>query len=257
MVATAPKTKRPTKGTKALTAPVEFKLLDEPGAFRATFSRFNIKDYDGDVTLPGAFTVGQPVRIAQWGHNWGEPAIGKGVIGADGERAWVEGKFNLSMAAGKETYEAVKELGALQQWSYGYSIKEWSVGEFEGDQVRFLRSLDVHEISPVMLGAQPLTSTDEIKGRKAGRRNSAADESALRSALDALTSAADALRQVLGETDDDDDTSSDDDEGDDGKAKERGTRTREGKGDAKAKDRRSDSFAAQVAADLLGDVDDS
>lgn len=139
---------------------------DETGAFRATFARFNVKDLDGDVTKPGAFAVGAPVRIAQWGHNWGVPAIGTGKLGADSSRAWVDGRFNLNMAAGRETYEAVKALGDLQQWSYGFDIDKWSTGTFEGQQVRFLERMKVHEVSPVMLGAQPLTNTDSIKARR-------------------------------------------------------------------------------------------
>jgi hypothetical protein len=68
----------------------EFKAEKE-GSFRATFSRFNVVDRDGDVTMPDAFEKGQEVRIAQWGHNWGAPAIGKGAIDFDEERAWVDG----------------------------------------------------------------------------------------------------------------------------------------------------------------------
>lgn len=150
---------------KAFAGPLEFKLSDTLGAFRATFSLFNSIDLDKDVTLPGAFKVGTPVRIAQWGHNWDAPAIGTGILGADGERAWVDGQFNLAMQVGKDTYEAVKALSeaGLQQWSYGYDVLASKPGTFEGTPVRFLTELEVHEISPVMLGAQPLTSTDTIK----------------------------------------------------------------------------------------------
>jgi HK97 family phage prohead protease len=252
MVATMqrPKTKRPVRGTKVLgvmPGVVEFKLLDEPGAFRATFALFNVKDLDRDVTLPGAFKVGASVRIAQWGHNWGQPAIGKGTIGADGERAWVDGQFNLNMTAGKETYESVKASGDLQQWSYGFDIDKWSVGKFEDEEVRFLEAMTVHEISPVMLGAQPLTSTDQIKTQKVGRRNSAADEEAMRSALDALTNAANTLRQVLGESDDEDDDTDADEENEDGKASKGGS--------PKAKAGSTEILAARVALELaeLGD----
>jgi hypothetical protein len=143
----------------------EFKAEKE-GSFRATFSRFDVVDRDGDVTLADAFTRGQEVRIAQWGHNWGAPAVGKGAIDFDGERAWVDGAFFLDTTAGKDTYLAVKNLGTLQEWSYGFEIKDRSFGEF-GDppqQVQFLRRLEVFEVSPVMLGAGVGTGTDAIKG---------------------------------------------------------------------------------------------
>lgn len=160
----------------------EFKAEKE-GSFRATFARFNVVDRDGDVTMPDAFTRGQEVRIAQWGHNWGAPAVGKGAIDFDGERAWVDGEFFLDTTAGIDTYRAVKNLGALQEWSYGFAIKERSFGEF-GDpprHVQFLRRLDVFEVSPVMIGAGIGTGTDAIKGA------TLADESA------AVLAAAEAL----------------------------------------------------------------
>lgn len=139
---------------------------EKEGAFRATFATFNVVDRDFDVTLPDAFTRGQAVRVAQWGHNWGAPAIGKGAIDFDGEKAWIDGEFFLDTTVGRDTYQAVKNLGDLQEWSYGFLIKERSWGDF-GDPpqpVQFLRRLDVIEVSPVMLGAGIGTGTDAIKG---------------------------------------------------------------------------------------------
>lgn len=167
----------------------EFKAEKE-GSFRATFARFNVIDRDGDVTLPDAFTRGQEVRIAQWGHNWGAPAVGKGAIDFDAERAWVDGQFFLDTTAGKDTYLAVKNLGGLQEWSYGFAILERSFGEF-GDppqQVQFLRRLDVFEVSPVMLGAGIGTGTDAIKGA------TLADES--EAVLTAVAGLADRLKSL-------------------------------------------------------------
>lgn len=145
----------------------EFKAEQE-GAFRATFSRFNVIDRDDDVTLPDAFTRGQKVRIAQWGHNWNAPVIGAGVIDFDHEKAWVDGQFFLDTVAGMETYKAVKNLGSLQEWSYGFDIKERSYGEFgePPQQVQFLRRLEVFEVSPVMIGAGIGTRTEAIKGER-------------------------------------------------------------------------------------------
>lgn len=142
---------------------VEFKA-DEAGTFRATFSTFNVIDRDGDVTLPGAFTDGQEVRIASWGHNWGTLPVGKGVIHADTERAWVDGEFFLETAAGKDTHTTVKALAGLQEWSYGFDVKAYKFGQFAGQDVRFLEGLDVFEVSPVMIGAGINTRTEFVKG---------------------------------------------------------------------------------------------
>jgi hypothetical protein len=44
-------------------------------------------------------------------------------------------------------------------------VLERSEGEFEGEQVQFLRRLKVHEVSPVMLGAGIGTRTTAIKAK--------------------------------------------------------------------------------------------
>lgn len=185
---------------KAFTAHIELKAApSNPGEFRATFATFDAIDKDGDVTLPGAFTDGQAVRIAAWGHDWGALPVGKGVIHQDKARAWVDGEFFLDTPQGAAHHATVKNLGALQEWSYGFSVKEWSVGEFEAQQVRFLRALDVYEVSPVMIGAGVGTHTDAVKAfvaanepkaflltdePKVGARNSGTDMARIQSMHD-------------------------------------------------------------------------
>ena len=135
----------------------------EAGTFRATIATLNVVDHDNDVTVPGAFKTGQAVRIARWGHNWGDLPIGKGVIGADDKRAYVDGKLFLDTTHGKDAYTTIKELGELAEWSYGYDVVDSELGQWEGKDVRFLKALDVFECSPVMLGAGIGTGTDSIK----------------------------------------------------------------------------------------------
>lgn len=145
---------------------VEFKLTtegDNQGEFLATFAKLSVVDRDKDVTIPGAFTNGQEVRVCQWGHNWSALPAGKGTISADDEFARCNGAFFLDTSHGMDTYRTVKNLGSLQEWSYGYDVKDYSFGEWEGEQVRFLRKLDVFEVSPVLLGAGIDTGTDLIK----------------------------------------------------------------------------------------------
>lgn len=154
--------------TKTYTAPLTLKLGEgEEGSFRATFATLMAIDKDRDVTVPGAFQQGQKVKIAAWGHDWGALTVGKGQIFADEQTAWVQGQFNLATDAGREHYETVKFNGADQEWSYGFEVQEWSLGEFEGEDVRFLRALNVFEVSPVMLGAGIGTRTDSIKAADA------------------------------------------------------------------------------------------
>ena len=155
--------------TKTIKGPVTFKEAPEgeqaTGQFRAVFSKFNVIDSDGDVTLPGAFEDGAKVRISYWGHRWENLPVGRGVIHADETEAWVDGQFFQTTEGGRETYETVKGLGELQEWSYGYDILDMAPGELEGVPVRFLKSLKAHEVSPVMLGAGQDTRTTDIKAR--------------------------------------------------------------------------------------------
>lgn len=143
------------------------------GTVEAVFSTLNTIDYDGDVTLPGAFTDGAQVKISAYGHSsWGPSRgsssvpmlpVGKGVIRAGEKEAVLQGQFFMSTAGGRETFETVKEMGDLQEWSYGYDVLDADYGEFEGKRVRFLRSLAVAEVSPVLMGAGVGTRTISAK----------------------------------------------------------------------------------------------
>ena len=160
-------------GTKRLSR-VEIKNADK-GEVVAVFSTFNTVDHDGDVTLRGFFEDGQKVRISAYNHtSWnGVMPVGKGVIRVTDTDARLEGQFFMGTAAGRETFQVVKELEDLQEWSYGFDVRAGGarMGEFEGREVRFLEATptgdpggDVHEVSPVMLGAGKDTRTLAVKG---------------------------------------------------------------------------------------------
>jgi hypothetical protein len=139
------------------------------GTVSAVFSTFNVIDSDNDVTLPDAFTDGAEVAISAYGHtSWGGalPA-GKGVIRTTKSEAILEGQFFLDTTHGADTFKVVKAMGARQQWSYGFDIVDGAPGTFDGKDVQFLRKLDVHEVSPVLVGAGVNTRTLAAKGRKA------------------------------------------------------------------------------------------
>lgn len=171
--------------SKSFRATIELKAdPSQVGQFVATFATLNVIDKDGDVTVPGAFQDGQQVRISAWGHNWGALPVGNGTIHADQQKAWVDGQFFLDTAAGKDTYTTVKNLGDLQEWSYGFEILKQSFGKFAERDVRFLEGLNTFEVSPVMIGAGVNTGTDAIKESKVGARNAAADAKRIQSAHD-------------------------------------------------------------------------
>jgi hypothetical protein len=147
---------------KIFRAPLELKADGEAGEFTAVFATFNVIDHHGDVTEPGAFPDGAEAIVEPWNHGWDLPA-GKGVIQSDGEKVWLDGRFFLSTSVGKDTYETVKELGGLAEWSYSFDIEESGQGEHHGQQVRFLRKLDVVGVGPVTRGAGIGTRTEMIK----------------------------------------------------------------------------------------------
>lgn len=142
---------------------MEVKADGEQGLVRNVFATLNVEDSDGDVTLPGAFG-NQKVRLGAWGHAWQQLPVGKGIIGEEGDKAIFDGAFFLDTEAGRQHFLTVKNLAELQEWSYGFRVLEAEEGEFEGRQVRFLKKLQVFEVSPVMQGAGVDTMTVAIKG---------------------------------------------------------------------------------------------
>jgi len=147
----------------------DVKAEGDEGYVKAVFSTFNVIDHDKDVTLPGAFEEGAPVRISAFNHssNRGQVLpVGKGVIETDATKAMLVGQFFMNTTGGRDTFETVKQLGPLGEWSYGYDVLEEEKGEFgeEKASVNFLKSLKVHEASPVLLGAGIGTQTLVAKG---------------------------------------------------------------------------------------------
>lgn len=139
---------------------VEIKDADR-GEITAIFSTLGVKDSDGDVTVPGAFEDGAEMPISAYGHtSWaGALPPGKGRIRTTKTEAILEGQFFLDTTHGADTFKTVQRLGALGQWSYGYDAVKFSYGEHDGQKVRFLEQLKVHEVSPVLLGAGVGTRT--------------------------------------------------------------------------------------------------
>ena len=152
---------------------VEIKDGDK-GTFVAMFSAFNVKDHDGDVTVPGAFEDGAKMPVSAYGHSSWEGALPVGVakIKTTDSEAQAHGQFFLDTQTGLDTFTTVKALSSegLGEWSYGYDATKRSFGEWpkEGDgpkdQVRFLEQLKVHEVSPVLRGAGIGTHTVSAKG---------------------------------------------------------------------------------------------
>jgi HK97 family phage prohead protease len=172
--------------SEKFTKSVEFKATDdEKGTVEAVFSVFNNIDTDGDVVVPGAIKSGfkdnqVPMVFA---HKWDQP-IGKGTIVSDNNKAVFKGNFFMGTEAGREAYNLAKEMGDLQEWSFGFRIHDYEVAPFKKDgeeevDVRYLKDLEVYEVSPVLVGANRETYTLAIKSGEESVYESSSEKAAL------------------------------------------------------------------------------
>lgn len=148
---------------------IDIELKDDSGQVEAVFSLFNSLDSDGDVVVPGAVKSGfknNQVPMV-WSHKWDMP-IGKGTISQDDDKAVFKGEFFMDTESGKEAYNLVKNMGDMQQWSFGYKVNDSEFSKTkdkDGDDAnaRYLKDLTVYEVSPVLVGANQDTYTLAIK----------------------------------------------------------------------------------------------
>ena len=147
---------------------IDIELKEDSGQVEAVFSLFNSLDSDGDVVVPGAVKSGfknNQVPMV-WSHKWDMP-IGKGTIAQDNDKAVFKGEFFMDTESGKEAYNLVKNMGDMQQWSFGYKVNdsEFAKAETQNGETdaRYLKDLTVYEVSPVLVGANQDTYTLAIK----------------------------------------------------------------------------------------------
>jgi hypothetical protein len=147
-------------------------IAAEAGTVRAVVARVGITDKEGDLFLAGAFGE-QVVRVSSFGHrSWpsrgGEPPVGRGTIREQGDSVLADMKFFVGTTAGREHFELVRELGDLQEWSYGFLpsdavSREPTAAERAAGAVRAISAVRVIEVSPVLIGASVGTRTLSAK----------------------------------------------------------------------------------------------
>lgn len=146
----------------------------DKGEVTAVIATLGVVDKDGDVTRPGAFEDGADVVISAYGHtSWGGALpVGKGKISSTKTEAILDAQFFLDTQHGSDTFKTVKALAesGLGEWSYGYEPTEYSYGEHDGKDVRFLDGVKVFEASPVLVGAGENTRTLNAKGVRFGEQ---------------------------------------------------------------------------------------
>lgn len=140
---------------------------EEEGIVQARFATLGVKDHDGDVIEPGAFGK-QRVKVSAYGHtSWqGALPVGIGTTSEKGDEAIADLEFFLNTTHGRDHFETVKGLGDLGEWSFGFDVNEEAAPDEEQRQAgvkRILKSLTVHEVSPVLRGAGVGTQTLGVK----------------------------------------------------------------------------------------------
>lgn len=139
----------------------------DQGQISAVIATFGVVDHDGDVVEPGAFTDGERVRISAYNHaSWHDALpVGRGEIRTTEREAIFDGQFFMANQAARETFEVIKGMGELQEYSWGFDIIEAEAGQLDGADVQFIRKVKTHEVSPVLLGASIGTRTLAVKGK--------------------------------------------------------------------------------------------
>lgn len=155
--------------TNVLTFPFEIKAedLNEDGVFKGYASVFGNKDSHNDIIMPGAFAKSISVGgrngtgVAMlYQHDSHRPIGIWTSINEDQKGLRVEGKLALGTQDGREVYELMK-MKALQGLSIGYDsiVHERD----EKKNVRYLKEVDLWEISPVTFASNKKATIIDVK----------------------------------------------------------------------------------------------
>lgn len=189
--------------------------VGEGGMVRGYASTFDrIPDCYGDVVAKGAFTEtlkkwkelnaqGKYIPLL-YAHDTTHPKYNIGRIvdaGEDDIGMWVEGEFDKDNDIAQYVRKLVKE-GRLYQFSFAYDAKRCGMVELEdGVKANELQELQLFEVSLVQIPANQLATVEDVKAAKAGKRNSAKDESDIQKAISLIGEAGTILNALLGDGD--------------------------------------------------------
>lgn len=169
---------KPTTASAAIDS--EFKSFasldvkdDAKGEVEAVVATIGVIDREGDIIRAGAIKSGSKVTMSGYGHDavYGATPVGRGTLGVEGKQAVFRGRLFLSTLRGRETFDVLKEMGAHQEWSFGFRVTGWeepSAEEKKGGAWRVITKLDAFEVSPVLVGAGIDTQTLGMKAAAPG-----------------------------------------------------------------------------------------
>ena len=183
---------------ESLDAPVEVKADEGSGLFAARISAFGNEDLNGERVLKGAFKrtiqafkdAGKMIPVV-WSHQHNQLPIGEVDPNdmVETERGLdVAGKLFLADPNALEVWKSMRR-GLITAWSFAFTPTKERVGD---DGVREIIDLDLFEVGPTLIGANPQAQTLALKAvtrpdepdepateTKRGRRISAATSAVL------------------------------------------------------------------------------
>mgnify|MGYP001614491968 CR=1 FL=1 len=141
------------------------KEITDKGIGRAVIATLDVIDKDKDIAVAGAFGT-QHVKLLP-AHDRMSVPLGKAVLKEEGNSVIADFAFNLSIQKAVDWYNALRfdmDNGVpIQEWSYGFVPTLYELGDKDGQSVRFLKAVEVFEISPVLRGAGAGTRTLALK----------------------------------------------------------------------------------------------
>ena len=128
----------------------DFKETEEQGVAEALLSKYNHIDRVGDMVMPGAYTktIASKPKIPMLADHDMTKQIGILELFDTQEGLRIKMTFFLNTNLGREKFELTKassEAGLPMGTSIGYRIKARSFVEIEGQQVRKLEEIALHE----------------------------------------------------------------------------------------------------------------
>lgn len=141
---------------------------EEKGVFTGYGSIFGNKDLGNDVVVEGAFakSIGKKGARAVkmlYQHRQDEPIGVFDEIIEDRRGLKVKGRLAMGTQRGREVYELMK-MGALDGLSIGYRVDPKGVDYDEKGKRRYLKSVDLMEISAVTFPMNPRARVQAVKG---------------------------------------------------------------------------------------------
>lgn len=137
-----------------------------PGAFAKTFVErgHKVKLLDDHNTDSILRVLGKPLSFRELTADELPTDLLKEFPEATGG-AWAQVQFNMKTQAGHDAFQHFR-AGDIDEWSFGYDALDKDFSEIDNVEIRNLRTIKLYEISPVIWGMNPATTTTSAKEKK-------------------------------------------------------------------------------------------